>query len=256
MSNYLGFMPAKEQPYYFISYNSEDVEMLKSILCELNNRIPLWYDYGLTYGDEWNQEIADRIQNAKAVFFFLSRGVFEKGTRSYVYKEYEMARDFFQKPSYVFLLEPIENKDVPNALLSWWIDIRHCQCVQCWEYEDIKSLLSEIERVIGKAEKICITIKTKDNICYELAPGEHYVGRGPSCKVFIPSKNVSKLHCAFSVTEEGKVTLLDLGPMNGTFVNGKLMERKSSIQLRNGDIIRLGGDVELQIEIRKGEAET
>ena len=44
MSNNFGFEPTDELDYFFISYNSEDVDILSPILIELKDRLPLWYD--------------------------------------------------------------------------------------------------------------------------------------------------------------------------------------------------------------------
>lgn len=248
MSNYLGFIPAQDQPFYFISYNSGDAERLEGLLSELNTRIPLWYDYGLTYGEEWNQEIADRIQNAEAVFFFLSHEVFAKGTKSYVYKEYEMARDFFQKPAFVFLLEPIENKDIPNSLLSWWIDVRRCQGIQCWEYADNQTIIKEVMRMIGKTNSVTVILTTEDDERFELLPGKYLIGKAEPCNLRLSSPWVSRIHCNISVSKDGAVSLVDLGPTNGTFINGNPVEEKGMAFLNDGDIIALG-KYELRIQI-------
>ena len=40
--------------------------------------------------------------------------------------------------------------------------------------------------------------------------------------------------------EEGRVVVLDLGSVNGTFVNGFRVERGYRIELNEGDVVGLG----------------
>ena len=69
MSEYLGFDPTKEANYYFVSYNSGDSERLTGLLTKLNDSgIPLWYDYGLNYGDEeWRIQIGEKIDASQGL---------------------------------------------------------------------------------------------------------------------------------------------------------------------------------------------
>ena len=105
MSSYLGFQPTTASPYYFISYGSDDAARVGPIVCALSQKLPLWYDYGLAYGEDWKKNIADHIENAEGVILFLSKKVLAKGNDSYVYTEYQMARDFFNKPIIIIQIE-------------------------------------------------------------------------------------------------------------------------------------------------------
>ncbi|HTJ66862.1 MAG TPA: FtsK/SpoIIIE domain-containing protein [Actinospica sp.] len=53
-----------------------------------------------------------------------------------------------------------------------------------------------------------------------LEPGRVRLGRGEEAEVRINSRDVSRLHCEIDVTEDGRVTVADLGSRNGTDVNG------------------------------------
>jgi pSer/pThr/pTyr-binding forkhead associated (FHA) protein len=57
------------------------------------------------------------------------------------------------------------------------------------------------------------------------------VGRHASCSTRLGSSKVSRLHCCLSVVGR-EVIVRDLGSMNGTRVNGRLVE---SARLRPGD---------------------
>ena len=53
-----------------------------------------------------------------------------------------------------------------------------------------------------------------------LEPGRVRLGRGEEAEVRVNSRDVSRLHCEIDVTEDGRVTVADLGSRNGTDVNG------------------------------------
>ena len=68
MSCYLGFTPTADPNYYFVSYNSEDADRVGLIAQRLcRSDVPLWYDYGLEYGEKWEGQISGRLKDAQAV---------------------------------------------------------------------------------------------------------------------------------------------------------------------------------------------
>ena len=145
MSRYLGIEPVNGGPYYFISYNSEDVDRVSAyakIMARYN--IPMWYDHGLKTGCEWQEDIANHIQNCEGVILFLTKKIFAK-EQSFVYTEYEMAKNYFDKKMYIILLDEFDKKDIPNKYLSWWIEIQHIQSISCLTEE---SFLNSMERVM------------------------------------------------------------------------------------------------------------
>jgi len=71
---------------------------------------------------------------------------------------------------------------------------------------------------------------------YELAPGEHVVGRGPSVEVRLSDESVSRRHATLTVGEDG-VTVADLDSHNGSWVNGQLVK---SARVMEGDELRFG----------------
>jgi two-component system cell cycle response regulator len=78
--------------------------------------------------------------------------------------------------------------------------------------------------------------------CYRLGPDQRavVVGRGVEAHFVIPHPTVSRLHARLYVAPHGvveRVTLLDLGSRNGTFVNG---EPVRSCSLEPGDKIHFG----------------
>ena len=79
MSAFLGFNPSKETDAYFLSYNNEESERISGLVCELYKQgVPLWYDYGLKYGEEWEHQIAERVKTCKAGLIFINADTFKK----------------------------------------------------------------------------------------------------------------------------------------------------------------------------------
>jgi len=134
MAGYLGVDVVKDGKYYFISYNTEDMDRVSEYVKALAEKgLPIWYDYGIEVGSKWEGTIASKIHESEAVVIFLSRNIFEK-EQSFVHKEFEMARDFYDNKIYVVLLDEIQNKEVPDRYVSWWIDIKHLQCIPAPSY--------------------------------------------------------------------------------------------------------------------------
>ncbi|MBQ2794288.1 MAG: toll/interleukin-1 receptor domain-containing protein [Clostridia bacterium] len=149
MSKNLGITAVGEGIYYFISYNSDDEKRVSQIVKVLEQySLPMWYDNGLKVGDEWEREIADRIQGSEAVILFLTEGIFKKDS-SYVQKEFTMATRFFNKRVYVVLLDKIENANIPNKYLSFYIDLCNMQAIDAANFSDAHSLVSRMMTELG-----------------------------------------------------------------------------------------------------------
>jgi hypothetical protein len=79
MSNYLGFDPNECSDYYFVSYNNEDAARVGEIAMRLyQDRIPLWYDHGIEYGEKWETKISGKLAGCRAVLLFFTKGILQK----------------------------------------------------------------------------------------------------------------------------------------------------------------------------------
>ena len=147
MAGYLGVDVVRDGKYYFVSYNTEDMDRVAEYVKTMAGMgLPIWYDYGIAVGSEWSTTIANRIRDCEAVILFLSRNIFEK-EQSFVHKEFEMARDYFDKKIYVVILDDIKKSEVPLRYISWWIDITHLQCIMAPQFtvnECAKNVLSAV----------------------------------------------------------------------------------------------------------------
>lgn len=61
------------KPYIFVSYAHKDAEIVfKEIKKFHDNGYPVWYDQGLTPGQEWDEEIANALMNCGLLVVFIS----------------------------------------------------------------------------------------------------------------------------------------------------------------------------------------
>lgn len=149
MSSYLGFEPTTKAGYYFVSYNTEDADRVSTIVCSLmRNDVPLWYDYGIEYGDQWAPQINEKLSKSQAVLLFFTKGILQKAN-SYVKKEYKMATEYLDKKVYIVLLDEIKPQDVPINMLDWWIDISSEQCINAYSIKDETLLIATIKKALG-----------------------------------------------------------------------------------------------------------
>lgn len=76
-------------PFIFISYSHNDKEFAEKAIIGLKHFMcRVWYDEGLTPGESWNEELAERINSAEAVVVLLSKDSVES---VYVRKEINYA---------------------------------------------------------------------------------------------------------------------------------------------------------------------
>jgi len=74
---------------------------------------------------------------------------------------------------------------------------------------------------------------------FDLDDGEVTVGRAGDNDIVLPDERVSRRHCRMEAAGDS-VLIEDLGSSNGTYVNGRAVERA---RLFEGDEVRLGGHV-------------
>lgn len=242
MSQYLGFRPAyNSSKYYFISYSSDDVSLIEPIVRPLCHTIPLWYDFGLTYGNEWKKEIADHIEKAEAVLLFLSKQVLAKGSSSYVYIEYQMAKDFFNKPIFVIQMEEIKRSDIPNELAGWWIELNQYQKIIKKEGTTNEKILEMICNALNINIFNNYCLRDSENNIFKLRKGVNGIGNNEQKNTMhILNSGVSDRHAIIEIEEDRLPVIFDWATTSGTYVNGKRIDPKMKTVLNPGDEICFG----------------
>ena len=148
MSEYLGFEPSKNPMYFFLSYNSEDKDRISDITKRMMHRgINLWYDFGIDYGEKWEEIIAKKIKNSDGVLLLFTKGILLKDN-SYVQKEYKIA-EFLKRKIYIAFLDRISEEDVPESKISWWIDIIAKQAINLFEEDDISKIIERLAKLLN-----------------------------------------------------------------------------------------------------------
>lgn len=62
------------EPYVFLSYSHKDKELVEQLIAGLKHHLcRVWYDEGLTEGESWNDEVAQRIKNAHNFVVILTK---------------------------------------------------------------------------------------------------------------------------------------------------------------------------------------
>ena len=64
------------------------------------------------------------------------------------------------------------------------------------------------------------------------------VGRKPSCNLVLSDSRVSGLHATFSKQEAGRIAVVD-SSSNGTYLNGRLLDKGERAVLGDGDVVAL-----------------
>lgn len=154
MSEYLGFEPIDPEitpEYYFVSYNNGDHQRVGAIAQKLMAAgIPLWYDYGIEYGADWEETIAERIDKCKGVLLFYTDGILRKKD-SFVKIEYNLAEGS-RKDIKVIELDGLDSQTAPYRHRVWIEKVKKKQCIAAAGLDD-DSTAREILRALGKTEK-------------------------------------------------------------------------------------------------------
>jgi len=88
-----------------------------------------------------------------------------------------------------------------------------------------------------------------DAVTFRVAPGSiKTLGRAPRADFVVDAALVSRLHCRLEVTES-RIDVIDLDSTNGTFVNGKRVDRG---RIQSGDLLQVG---RLSLAVQKVEGE-
>ena len=156
--SYLGFDPTTQSDgYFFVSYKRDDEDIIKPICESLDlGGLPMWNDYGVPYGDDWDETITVRIKNSDGMIVFISNNVFKTDSR-YFFSEYSKAKHFNIKIVPI-VLEPISEDDIPEKWISWWLEVKQVQ------YIDLSNNNYETSSV---SDKIFQAINFKKNEPYK-----------------------------------------------------------------------------------------
>jgi serine/threonine protein kinase len=117
-------------------------------------------------------------------------------------------------------------------------DLRHCRATYFTKGSSSVSVRPPQTAVYLVSEETQKEIRLKE--------GTTVVGRAKECKLVLKVSAVSKRHCQLEVQGE-RVTVEDLGSVNGTSVNGKRIQRSALV---DGDSLDIAGHV-FKVRVQK-----
>jgi len=120
-------------------------------------------------------------------------------------------------------------------------------------------LPSELKHEPDKPPRVALEVLGAGKVLPVEMEGEATLGRYNDGQPLIPDidltpfgaqqAGVSRIHASIIMNING-IALVDLGSINGTFINGKKIEPNVDCPLKNGDIVSMA-DLKLQIIIEK-----
>lgn len=140
MSAYTG-----DGKYIFVSYSHSDKDIVLPFIEELQKQFNVWYDEGLSYGKEYDDEIMSKIDNCSLFIFLLTQNSIKS---SYCLNEIRFATDRKNKPFINVILNEFAISDS--------FDFKYGRYQYCATYK-FKTVEEAIEDIVKKSPDIAAT---------------------------------------------------------------------------------------------------
>lgn len=227
--------------YIFVSYSHKNKDYVLSIIERLQkDGYRIWYDEGIHPGSEWDEYIAQHVDNCSFFLAFLSEEYLDSSNCK---DELKYAREI-EKNSVLIYLRP--TKLPPGMRLR----LGRLQSIKLFAYEDEEAFYDKLYTSVGiePCKEIVSDYEQPEYAVYNrtsheevaLDYGSHVIGRSSrKCKILIEDKLVSLVHGILTVNREA-ASILDLNSKNGIFVNGQKIESNKEYALHDQDVIRMG----------------
>ncbi len=148
MARDFGFPPEERQPYYFISYHSQDAARVSAVCREMNRRgVPMWYDRGLLSGEKWEKQITTHIRYCHEMILFVTKKLMAR-ENPYVYTEFAIAKKF-NKRIHIVMLNEILFEDVSDDLKGWFVSMETLHGVYPQADSSPVQIVDAMENLIG-----------------------------------------------------------------------------------------------------------
>ncbi len=139
--------------YIFISYSHSDRETVYPFIAALQKNFNVWFDEGIHYGNEWEEEIAEKLERCSVFIFMITKeSLASKNCKDELYNARELEKNF---------INVLVDKD---ADLPGWFKLRYGRYQMCKYYtfsspddatEDLErkcSWFSAARKIAGSAE--------------------------------------------------------------------------------------------------------
>lgn len=256
---------AENQNYIFISYAHRDYKRVYADLAMLYHAgVRFWYDRGLSAGKDWDAEVKEKILNPRCsgVIFYLSESLFLSKSANMEIdlvcgmdgnrKNYFCVNLFDGQPKDILkFIMRMDDTLVDNAGLDmerigilarafgdkqtylYFYEAEHSQNL----LEQIKEQFDVMEADTGKTGVLVrdngeeIVINQDPFLIGKFTEKCHYI--------ILDDSSISRMHASISLRGKTGV-IMDLGAVNGTFVNETKLDRLVAFPLKEGDRVRLG----------------
>lgn len=135
-------MGVNKEPYIFISYSHKDRELINPFISALNEKHYVWFDEGLNYGREWEEEIASKVCDCSLFIFAITENSLNSPNCK---DELYLARD--NDKNFLNIIFS-ENIDLPS-----WFKLRYGRHQMCY-YNRFPSAHAVVEDLSQKCEWI------------------------------------------------------------------------------------------------------
>lgn len=133
-------MSKANQPYIFISYAHKDKELIDPFITALKEKYEVWFDEGIRYGREWEEEIAAKLDECSIFIFAVTENSLDsKNCRD----ELTLARDTDKRFLNVVFSDDIE--------LPSWFKLRYARYQMCY-YNRFPSARAVVDDLGQKCE--------------------------------------------------------------------------------------------------------
>lgn len=122
-------------PYIFISYSHKDSDSVFEIISQLQmNQYRVWYDEGIDPGTEWDENIAEHVENCGYFIAFLSKSYLNSSNCK---DELNYARDL-EKPRLLVYLEDVQ---LPGGMK---MRMSRLQAIHKYKYGSIEQFIEKL----------------------------------------------------------------------------------------------------------------
>ena len=123
--------------YIFISYSHEDIKRVYPFINALQNEFNVWFDEGIHYGHEWEEEIINKLEGCSVFIFIVSKNSLEsENCKDELFQARELRKNFIN-----LILE--ENTELPK-----WFKLRYSRFQMCnyFSFSSPESVIEDLKR--------------------------------------------------------------------------------------------------------------
>ncbi|MBQ8233015.1 MAG: FHA domain-containing protein [Lachnospiraceae bacterium] len=264
----------ENQNYIFISYAHSDYKKVYADLAVMYHAgVRFWYDRGLNAGKNWDNEVKERISSPKCsgVIFFLSESLFLSrsanmeidfvcGDQNGIKKNYFCINLTDEQPKGILKsIMRMEDSVLDNAGLD--MDrigtlARAFSDKQTYLYhseaEHQKKLLEQIATQFDVIEpalkKSCFLLREENGEVIPITQDSFMIGKeARKCHYSLDDTLTSRVHAVIS-SHETEHSIMDMGTINGTFLNDVKIAPLVPVLLHANDKLTIGSNTFIFLE--------